>query len=80
MVLGSNVGFNNLTSQIKNLTSDVVQYRDEIINKIEVRSPDTHKPLSTQYLTFQDTEQLLNHSLIGQPSWANESGFQTNSE
>ena len=39
MVLGSNVGFNNLTTQIKNLTTDVVQYRDEIINKIEVRSP-----------------------------------------
>ena len=38
MVLGSNVGFNNLTTQIKNLTTDVVQYRDEIINKIEVRS------------------------------------------
>ena len=37
LVLGNQDGFRNLTSQIQNLTSDVELYREEIINKIEVR-------------------------------------------
>ena len=36
MVLGNNNGFNNLNSQIQNLTSDVNNYKDEILSKIEV--------------------------------------------
>ena len=36
MVLGNNIGFNNITSQIHNLAVDVTQYGDEIIKKIEV--------------------------------------------
>ena len=37
LILGNNNGFNNLTNLIQNLTSDVSTYKDEIINKIEVK-------------------------------------------
>ena len=39
LVLGNQNGFNNLSSQIQNLTSDVDLYREEIISKIEVKVP-----------------------------------------
>ena len=39
LVLGNQNGFNNLSSQIQNLTSDVDLYREEIISKIEVKIP-----------------------------------------
>ena len=35
-ILGYQIGFSNITSQIQNLNSDVSQFKSEIISKIEV--------------------------------------------
>ena len=37
LVVGNQSGFRNITSQIENLTSDVDIFKEEIINKIEVK-------------------------------------------
>ena len=74
MVLGNNNGFMNLTTQIQNLTSDVSQFRDEIISKIEVDMKNVCFGNSF-VLTFfkQDTEHLLNHSVLVLPDFLNDS-------
>ena len=36
MILGTQAGFNNLTSQIQTLDSNMSQFKSEIISKIEV--------------------------------------------
>ena len=36
-ILGYQMGFSNITSQIQNLNSDVSQFKSEIISKIEVK-------------------------------------------
>ena len=68
LVLGNQNGFRNLTTQIQDLTSDVSLYKDEILNKIEVRFIEFQKNFYS-LCVFQDTEeQLLNHSLVVFPT------------
>ena len=67
MVLGNNIGFEKITSQIQNLTVDLSQYKEEINRKIEVgRCNDNGQPITV--FKLQGNDQLLNQSILVLPN------------
>ena len=65
MILGTRAGFNNLTSQIQTLDSNMSQFKSEIISKIEVYIGFLHIfcLIYTVLLFHQATDNLITSSL-----------------